>query len=98
MRSKGNKKYVRRQIGEEAGVVGRASDPEGMCGCTPTTQGEEREGGEKKRFKLVGEKDETENVFSLRLAINLLKCSWPDILLVPLIDGLGAKKKMVPLP
>ena len=26
-------------------------------------------------------------------AINLLKCSWPDILLVPLIDGLLAGER-----
>ena len=26
-------------------------------------------------------------------AINLLKCSWPDILLVPLIDGRGGIRK-----
>ena len=31
-------------------------------------------------------------------AINLLKCSWPDILLVPLIDGLLAGSLPPPLP
>ena len=31
-------------------------------------------------------------IFSAQ-AINLLKCSWPDILLVPLIDGRGGKRK-----
>jgi len=49
----------------------------------------------------VGEKWEGEKrcdrkcIFSAP-AINLLKCSWPDILLVPLIDGGGAKRKWFP--
>ena len=34
-------------------------------------------------------------IFSAQ-AINLGECSWPDILLVPLIDGRGAKRKWFP--
>ena len=36
-------------------------------------------------------------IFSAQ-AINLLKCSWPDILLVPLIDGRGGKRKWFSSP
>ena len=43
-------------------------------------------------FSSVGKRWDRKCIFSAQ-AINLLKCSWPDILLVPLIDGRGRKRK-----
>ena len=54
----------------------------------------ERESG-RQSGREEGKKMRPKCIFSAQ-AINLGECSWPDILLVPLIDGRGAKKKMVP--
>ena len=50
---------------------------------------------EREKGREEGKKMRPKCIFSAQ-AINLGECSWPDILLVPLIDGRGAKKKMVP--
>ena len=42
-----------------------------------------------------GKRCDRKCIFSAQ-AINLLECSWPDILLEPLIDGRGAKRKWFP--